>query len=248
MATFPSEAMELPDLRHGTLTYSLLAGLKAVEGDPLKDRWIRPSREDQVAHVLEWYGYASAHVPRLTEDLLCRPQDVQHSAAGTNFPVLPVLGSGEAVRPRVLAAENVSEPVVPSVESWTPRVAGASAGREEAEDVEAARAARISADSSLYLVVVGINSYTESTMNLEYATSDAKAIAELFRSRGPKLYREVHVEELIDGEAYLEAGKTVRLAVRTPGTLDPAEQFQQLHHPGLPADVAHGERPIPKSD
>lgn len=59
------------------------------------------------------------------------------------------------------------------------------------------------AKPELYLLAVGIDRYTESTLNLKFAAGDAIAMAELFQQRGPALYGEgkVHVATLLDEQA-----------------------------------------------
>lgn len=73
-----------------SLCYALLAGLRAVDGGPLERQFVRPSGSDRVADVLEWFSFASAHVPRLTRKYFGREQDVQMSSQGSSFPLLPV--------------------------------------------------------------------------------------------------------------------------------------------------------------
>ena len=87
------EAKEVPELGHGVLTYALLAGLGGAAGGPLDGQPIKPTNPEGVADVLEWFGYASGHVPRLTKRYFGREQDVQSSGQGTSFPVLPVARS-----------------------------------------------------------------------------------------------------------------------------------------------------------
>lgn len=89
-AAATEEAAEAAELDHGLLTYTLLAGLNAAEGGPLADQAIQPASSDHVVDVLEWFNYASGHVPRLTQRYLGRSQDIQLSAEGTGFPVLPL--------------------------------------------------------------------------------------------------------------------------------------------------------------
>ena len=85
------EAQEIGELGHGVLTYALLAGLRAVPpGGPLDNLAVQPAGPDGLADVLEWFSYASGHVPRLTKRYLGQEQDVQTSGHGTSFLVLPV--------------------------------------------------------------------------------------------------------------------------------------------------------------
>jgi len=176
-AAVSDKAQEVPDLGHGVLTYTLLAGLQAAGGGPLEDQWIEPTGKDRVANVLDWFGFASSHVPRLTRQYFGRQQEVQHSSLGTSFPVLPVPASGKPVR---IAATADSVPAV------RPRPTSVTHGSGQAK---------------LHVVAVGINQYREEAMNLKFARADAKAMAELFGERGKRQYREVSTAEVLDGQA-----------------------------------------------
>ena len=89
-ASASEEAQEAKQLGHGVLSYALLAGLKAVNGGPLDGQSIRPTNPEGVVDVLEWFSFAAGQVPRLTEKLYGAAQDVQTSAQGASFPVLPL--------------------------------------------------------------------------------------------------------------------------------------------------------------
>jgi Caspase domain len=84
------EAQQSKQLGHGVLSYALLAGLKATDGGPLDGQFVRPSNPEGVVDVLEWFSFAAGQVPRLTEKLYGAAQDVQTSAQGASFPVLPL--------------------------------------------------------------------------------------------------------------------------------------------------------------
>ena len=84
------EAQEVAELGHGVLTYSLLAALSAAEGGPLRDHGLPSGQNESVARVLDWFGFASDQVPRLTKRYYGKEQDVQMSAAGADFPLLPL--------------------------------------------------------------------------------------------------------------------------------------------------------------
>jgi hypothetical protein len=43
-----------------------------------------------VAHVLEWFAYASGEVPLLTQKYFGQAQAVQTGGHGASFPVLPL--------------------------------------------------------------------------------------------------------------------------------------------------------------
>lgn len=174
------DAHEVSDLRHGVLTYSLLAGMKAANGGPLGNQWIEPDAEDRVVRVLQWFGFADSHVTQLTQEFFGCAQPVQHSSAGISFPVLPV-------------------PVGCSSHSQTIE----NAHVEELRPVMATRfeigGAADKAD--LYLVAVGINKYADSTLDLQYARPDAEAIVDLFLQRGKAIYEHVHIVPLLDEKA-----------------------------------------------
>lgn len=83
------EAQEIETLGHGVLTYTLLAGLRAVKTGPLQDRWIAPNDPSGLIDVLDWFGFASSQVPKLTERYLGRGQDIQSGGQGMSFSILP---------------------------------------------------------------------------------------------------------------------------------------------------------------
>src|SRR5439155_1743858 len=69
-------AVEVPDLGHGILTYSLLAGSGGIGVGPL----VRKSLSaDKPLDVLGWFGYAQAKVPSLYLTYVGRPQQVEVS-------------------------------------------------------------------------------------------------------------------------------------------------------------------------
>lgn len=57
---------------------------------------------------------------------------------------------------------------------------------------------------AIHVVAVGINQYAAG-LKLNYAVQDAKAIADLFKSRGPQIYSDVEVRMLSDAEATRES-------------------------------------------
>jgi hypothetical protein len=83
-------AAEVPSLKHGILSYALLAGLKAIDDGPLAGQPIRAANQDQVVDVLEWFSYASGHVPRLSKRFTGQHQTVEMHGRGEAFPVLPL--------------------------------------------------------------------------------------------------------------------------------------------------------------
>lgn len=174
---------EVSELGHGILTYTLLAGMRAAGDGPLESQWIEPADESRVAHVLEWFGFAAAHAPRLAQQFHGQPQDVQHASLGTSFPLLPVPGEAVAVAAKPEAAELPEEPTT------APRPA---ADTEDAPPTDRPTA---------HVVAVGINRYRDETMNLRFAASDAEAICKLFDSRGAGLYGGVRPKAVLDEDA-----------------------------------------------
>jgi WD40 repeat protein len=83
------EAQEVPELRHGVLTYALLAGLGAVDVGPLKRQTVQPQNGNLV-DVRDWFSFAQDKVPMLTEYHFGREQFVACSGHGQSFPVLPL--------------------------------------------------------------------------------------------------------------------------------------------------------------
>jgi len=82
------EAKEVPELGHGVLTYTLLAGLGAVRQGPLDGQRIETKSPEGVVSVMDWFGYADEHVPVLMNKYFGKTQDIQFSGQGTSFPVL----------------------------------------------------------------------------------------------------------------------------------------------------------------
>lgn len=85
------EAKESEALGHGVLTYALLAGMRAVDRGPLERNWVQPQNPQQVVDVLDWFSFASGHVPRLTQEFCGAEQSVHTAGRGSSFPVLPLL-------------------------------------------------------------------------------------------------------------------------------------------------------------
>jgi len=85
-----ADAREVQDLGHGLLTYTLLAGLKAADSGPLRQRSISTDDPAQPVSVNQWFDFASETVPSLYKLYLGTAQDVKTYAQGTPFPVLPL--------------------------------------------------------------------------------------------------------------------------------------------------------------
>ena len=58
-------------------------------------------------------------------------------------------------------------------------------------------------EPELYVVAIGINRYASGSgvANLEFCVPDTRAIVRLFQERTGKLYRQVHVTQLLDDQA-----------------------------------------------
>jgi uncharacterized caspase-like protein len=89
-ASATEEAQEPDSLGHGVLSYSLLAGLKAVDRGPLTGKWVQPRDEVGVASVLEWFGFAANHAPKLTREYCGHEQSIHAASRGNNFPILTI--------------------------------------------------------------------------------------------------------------------------------------------------------------
>lgn len=76
-ATSASElAVEHEDLKHGLLTYALLAACGRVEQGPLVGRAAPAPDKGRDMDVLEWFHYARRHVPKLYKELAGRDHAV----------------------------------------------------------------------------------------------------------------------------------------------------------------------------
>jgi WD40 repeat protein len=71
-------AAESRELKHSILTYSLLAGMDAVDAGPLKGQVVKAGAGNGV-DVLDWFRFAKAQVPALYEKYIGRPQHVELS-------------------------------------------------------------------------------------------------------------------------------------------------------------------------
>ena len=84
-----AEAQEVPELKHGVLTYALLAGLGEVDAGPLKQQRVEP-KDQKLVEVRDWFAFAQDKVPRLTGLYFGQEQFVGFSSHGESFPLLPV--------------------------------------------------------------------------------------------------------------------------------------------------------------
>ncbi|MCA9022063.1 MAG: hypothetical protein KDA74_18070, partial [Planctomycetaceae bacterium] len=82
------QAQEAAQLKHGLLTYTLLAGMKAVKDGPLVGQNVISS--DKIVNVRDWFGYAQDKVPLLTKLYFGEEQFIEFTGCGESFPVLPL--------------------------------------------------------------------------------------------------------------------------------------------------------------
>lgn len=88
-ASASETAQEVPELKHGLLTYALLAGAGVIEEGPLANQGIRATADDKVVEVREWFSFAQDKVPLLTKLYLGQEQLIGFTGQGNSFPVLP---------------------------------------------------------------------------------------------------------------------------------------------------------------
>lgn len=200
-APVSDRSTEVAELEHGVLSYSFLAGLKAVDAGPLVDQWVTPAGNDRVAQAMELFSFASSRSRQLGRRYFGEEQDVQYSSLGMTFPVLPVDAGESAGRPTDLSAATIPErPSSLKTQSVKSKTSG----------------------ETLFVLTVGINLYSESSMKLEYANPDARAIAELFQKHATSVFKDVQVISLLDGQAtrqgILDAVGTVARSARPDDT------------------------------
>src|SRR6185503_15812737 len=69
-------------------------------------------------------------------------------------------------------------------------------------------------ESALHMLVVGVNEYKNSALNLNFAVPDAEAIARYYEKNGPRLFREVNITRIFNADAtranVLSAFRTMR--------------------------------------
>ena len=83
------QAQEVDELKHGILSYALLAALGAVDTGPLTGKPVTPRGADRVADIQEWFGYAGERVPDLMKRYFGREQPAEYRVGGL-MPFLPV--------------------------------------------------------------------------------------------------------------------------------------------------------------
>src|SRR5262249_46600836 len=78
------QAQESPQLKHGVLTYALLAGMGAVQEGPLAAQPIKAGGPTPVIEVKDLFEYAQEKVPLLTKLLFGQEQFVGYSVHGSS--------------------------------------------------------------------------------------------------------------------------------------------------------------------
>lgn len=179
-------AQEEASLGHGFLPYALLAGLHAVESGPLANAWIDTPAENEPVSVLQWYGYADAHVPELAKRLSGGLLNVQHSSRGASFPVLPILAGDADSRSTMEAGSLSRAKTEPAISA----------------DVRHASVEGVEGKHELHVIAIGVNESRHDAFGaLRFAEADARAIAELFEKRGGSLFSHMHVHQLLGAAA-----------------------------------------------
>lgn len=183
-ASVSDEAKEVEELGHGILAYSMLAGLNAVSDGPLSGQSVQPSSSDKVASAVELFSFASSRTRQLGKQFFGQEQEVQFSSSGMTFPVLHVR-SGAAADSHTASPSLVAKKQQPRTSATA--------------SVESATIAQDGA--TLYVVAVGINDYSQASLNLKYAAPDAVALSELLKLRGEPVFAEVDVTTLLNERA-----------------------------------------------
>ena len=87
-ASAHEEAQEVGDLRHGILTYSLLAGAGGIDHGPLARMPIQPDDRWGNIDVLDWISYAVAKTPLLMKRYFGDENQLRIAGTGNSFPLL----------------------------------------------------------------------------------------------------------------------------------------------------------------
>ncbi|MDP1947320.1 MAG: caspase family protein [Nitrospirota bacterium] len=102
----------------------------------------------------------------------------------------------------------------------------------------------------LHLVVVGINQYQNSALNLNFAQPDAAAVLKFFSSVAPKLFRTVNVIQLLNSGATRSAVFSTLQSLKSTAPEDVVIVYLAGHGESagsnwyfLPHDVVYPERP-----
>jgi WD40 repeat protein len=82
---YTKKAVELSELGHGALSYTLLAA-GGIDRGPLKNRPLESASSE--VDVMDWFHFAGGHAGPLLEKLTGAPQGVQSSTQAKAFPIL----------------------------------------------------------------------------------------------------------------------------------------------------------------
>lgn len=98
-------------------------------------------------------------------------------------------------------------------------------------------------NSSLYALIIGINTYKNSKYNLNYAKADADAYAALLRNHGTSIFEKVTIEEVFDTDATKENIQAKINAIA--GVIKPEDVFVLYYagH-GVMSEVLPGEQSL----
>lgn len=96
---------------------------------------------------------------------------------------------------------NFTVSLAPGANKVRVRAAGADGAWESRADLEITHPRTPEHKSRMYVLAVGVGEYAEKGLKLAYPAKDARAVAELLRDRGGKLYDRVDVLPLLDAEA-----------------------------------------------
>lgn len=175
-------AGEVNELRHGILSYSFLAGLRAIGHGPLVSDWVQPTDSETVAQALDLFSFASARARQLGNRFHGQELEVQYSSSGMTFPVLPVdIASGPHASTLARNRKRPSQTVLPVTRSEPGPPNGVK--------------------GTLHVIAIGISEYSESSINLRYAAADATAIGTLFQTRHESLFDKVQLTTLLNDRA-----------------------------------------------
>jgi hypothetical protein len=82
------QARELPELGHGALTYTLLAGLGEVDRSLAGLPTLQPPDDEAVLTVSDWFRFARDRAPALSERFFGGEQRIGFERRGEDFPIL----------------------------------------------------------------------------------------------------------------------------------------------------------------
>lgn len=134
--------------------------------------------------------------------------DVTDQGGGVSPLVVEVNGARVAVPTRSEPAADGKSARVHFTVSLAPgpntirvRAAGADGSWESRADLEVAHPRTPEHKSRMYVLAVGVGDYAEKGLKLSYPAKDARAVAELLRTRGSGLHDRIDVIPLLDAEA-----------------------------------------------